>query len=100
MIAFACPTIDAGGQFAGFASNTFAEHAFCNVVNLDGSCFGRSTLTDSIFDCDEAWFAPRLPVGYTILAVRLAPLALDVFPLADTEKFGLNVKLRHDPIWK
>ena len=29
---------DALGQFAGFALKYFFVHAFCNVVNLDGSC--------------------------------------------------------------
>jgi hypothetical protein len=26
------------GQFAGFALKYFFVHAFCDVVNLDGSC--------------------------------------------------------------
>ena len=43
------PMIDAAGQFAGFASNVAAVHAFCNVVKRDGSCFGRSTLTSAMF---------------------------------------------------
>ena len=43
MITFARPTTDAAGQPAGLASNCAAVHAFCNVVNLEGSCLGRST---------------------------------------------------------
>jgi hypothetical protein len=49
VIALAEATIDAAGQAAGLASKTAAVHAFCNVVNLDGSCFGRSTLTLEMF---------------------------------------------------
>ena len=45
VIAFACPTIESGGHAAGFASNCASVHAFCSVVSLEGSCFGRSTLT-------------------------------------------------------
>ena len=46
----ACPTADAGGQAGGVRFEDLARHAFCNVVNLDGSCLGRSTLTRAMFD--------------------------------------------------
>jgi hypothetical protein len=49
VIALAEATIDAAGQAAGLASKTAAVHAFCNVVNLDGNCLGRSTLTRAMF---------------------------------------------------
>ena len=49
MVAVACPTIEAAGQLAGFASNVAAKHAFCRVVRRDGSCLGRSTLTLAMF---------------------------------------------------
>src|ERR1700722_18728096 len=35
-----------------------------------------------------------------ILASRLAPSLRDVLPEVETLKSGLNVKARHDPIWK
>src|SRR6202040_624748 len=34
-----------------------------------------------------------------IFASRLAPFFLEVFPEVETLKFGLNRRLRHDPIW-
>src|SRR3977135_2963339 len=43
--AFTTPMTDAAGHAPGFASNVAAGQAFCNVVNRDGSCLGRSTLT-------------------------------------------------------
>ena len=43
----AWPMNDAAGHVAGLASNTVARHAFCSVVNRDGSCFGQ-------FDLDGA----------------------------------------------
>src|SRR6202167_1926833 len=49
VVAFAIPTIDAAGHPAALASNCAAVHAFCNVVNRDGNCLGRSTLTDAMF---------------------------------------------------
>ena len=49
MIALAEATTEAAGQPAGFVSNWAEVHAFCNVVNLEGSCFGRSTLTREMF---------------------------------------------------
>ena len=49
VIAFACPTIDAGGHAAGLALNVAAGHAFCSVVSREGSCLGRSTLTFAMF---------------------------------------------------
>ena len=49
MIALACPTTDAAGQFAGFASNVAAVQAFCSVFSRDGSCLGSSTLTFAMF---------------------------------------------------
>ena len=48
------PITDAAGQFDGFASNVAATHAFCSVVNREGSCLGRSTLTLAMFDCELA----------------------------------------------
>ena len=63
MIAFVCPTIDAGGQSAGSVSNVLAGQAFSSVVRRDGSCFGRSTLTSLMFDCEDAWLYPKLPTG-------------------------------------
>ena len=45
VIAVACPTTEAAGQFAGFASNTAAGHAFCSVVSREGRRLGSSTLT-------------------------------------------------------
>src|ERR1039457_6336045 len=80
--AFACPTTDAAGQPAGFVLNCAAVHAFCNVVRREGSCFGRSTLTEAMFDC--------APGGKTTFASRLAPRALDVFP--DVETLNLDRK--------
>ncbi len=49
MTAVACPTTDAAGQFAGFASNVAEGQAFCSVVSLEGSCLGSSTLTFAMF---------------------------------------------------
>jgi len=63
VIALAEATIDAAGQAAGLASKTAEVQAFCNVVNLDGSCFGRSTLTLEMFAssvCERV-----MPVGLT-----------------------------------
>ena len=48
------PTLESAGQLAGFASNTWEVHAFCRVVNRDGSCLGKSTFTDLMFDWEEA----------------------------------------------
>ena len=65
MIALAEATIDAAGQAAGLASKTAAVHAFCNVVNLDGNCLGRSTLTLEMFassvGADDPDADPELP---------------------------------------
>ncbi len=47
--AFAVPTRDAAGHAAGFALNTLSRHAFCNVVNREGSCLGRLTFTERMF---------------------------------------------------
>ena len=52
VVALALPTLDPGGQAAGFASNVAARHAFWSVVSRDGSCFGRSILTLAMFACD------------------------------------------------
>ena len=49
MIALAVPINDGAGHPAGFELNCAAVHAFCNVVNREGSCFGRSTLTCLMF---------------------------------------------------
>ena len=46
VIAFAVPTREGMGQFAGFALNVLSGQAFCSVVSLDGSCLGRFTLTE------------------------------------------------------
>jgi len=65
VIALAEATIDAAGQAAGLASKTAAVHAFCNVVNLDGNCLGRSTLTRAMFAspvCERVMPA-RFPEG-------------------------------------
>ena len=61
--AVACPTTEAAGQPAGFASNWEDVQAFCSVVNRDGSYLGSSTLTLAMFDCELAWLAPSGPVG-------------------------------------
>ena len=65
MIALAEATIDAAGQAAGLASKTAAVHAFCNVVNLDGNCLGRSTLTRAMFASSvcERVMPARFPEG-------------------------------------
>lgn len=66
MIALAEATIDAAGQAAGLASKTAAVHAFCNVVNLDGNCLGRSTLTRAMFAssvCERVMAVAFLMVG-------------------------------------
>ena len=76
------PDPRSAGQPAGFALNCAAVHAFCNVVNLDGSCFGRSTLTFAMFAC--------APARIGQLDVRLAPAFLDVLPVVETLNIGLN----------
>jgi hypothetical protein len=85
VVAFAVPIRDAAEQAAGFALNVLSGHAFCNVVNLDGSCFGRSTLTFPMF----AW-EPNAALGYASSTCRLAPFALDVFPDVETLNCGLK----------
>src|SRR5665811_2061051 len=49
VVAFAVPTRDSVEQPAGFCANVLSGQAFCNVLNRDGNCFGRSTLTLAIF---------------------------------------------------
>ena len=58
VIALAVPITDAAGHPAGLALNCAAVHAFCNVVNREGSCLGRSTLTCLMFAS-----CPSAPVG-------------------------------------
>ena len=55
------PTLESAGQPAGLASNCADVHAFCSVVKRDGSCLGRSTLTDSTFDCCWPGSRPACP---------------------------------------
>src|SRR4029077_20343683 len=83
--ALALPTLDATGHTAGLALKTRAVHAFCSVVSRDGSCLGRSTLTERMFACD-----PNGAFGYVSETCRLAPLALDVFAPVKTWKPGLK----------
>src|ERR1700676_3633581 len=83
VMTLACPTIDSGGQPAGFDSKTFARHAFWRVFSCEGSWIGRSTLTFVMF----AW-VPIAPGGSSTFAVRLAPFALEVFAAVETENFG------------
>src|SRR6202167_3532688 len=66
VLAFAIPTIDAAGHPAAFASNCAAVQAFCSVVNRDGSCLGRSTLTKAMFAS-----CPCAPLGSETFASRL-----------------------------
>jgi hypothetical protein len=66
-------------------TNCAAVHAFCNVVNRDGNCFGNSTLTRAMFACE-----PCGSLGSDNFTVRLAPFALLFFPLVLTENFGAN----------
>jgi hypothetical protein len=42
---------------------------------------------------------PRLPAGSVTLVVRLAPSALDVFPLVDTVNCGSNLKFWQFAAW-
>src|SRR5271154_1620923 len=91
---FACPITDGVGHPAGFASNCAAVHAFCNVVSREGSCLGSSTLTIRMF----AWL-PNGSLGSVTFAVKLAPLALLVFPLVETVNFGVNFKAAQFVTW-
>src|SRR5580704_3216881 len=92
VVAVACPTIDAAGHAAGFASKTAAVHAFCSVVSRDGSALGSSTLT-------FAMFASYGPAGYPSLTCRLAPPALLAFPDVDASSFGLNADTAQLVTW-
>jgi hypothetical protein len=44
VIALTCPTTKAARQPAGFASNCFAVHAFCRLVNRQDNCLDRYIL--------------------------------------------------------
>ena len=93
MIAFACPTIEAAGQPAGLASNCAAEHAFCNVVSLDGSCLGEFD-----FDAGDVRVYPG-PLGYVSFTVRLAPPALLLFAAVETANLGANFRTAQLVTW-
>ncbi len=82
------------GSRQGSASNCLAVHAFCSVVNRDGSAFGSSTLTLAMFGV-----VPCVRSGRATFAVRLAPLALLVFPLVETENFGANFRCAQFVTW-
>ena len=99
MTTFARPTTDAAGQPAGLASNCAEVHAFCSVVNLDGSCFGRSTFTER---CSTASWPGSHQRARRIYDLRgqARTLRFTAFPAVETLKFGANFKLWHDPIWK
>ncbi len=81
------PITDAAGHDAGFASNVASGHAFCSVVNREGSCLGSSTLTCAMFDCG--------PEGNASFASRLAPSAFEVLPDVATLNFGPNDSPAH-----
>ena len=81
VFALALPTSEPAGQLYGFAANVACGHAFCSVVSREGICVGSWTSTDWMF----AW-----PAGWLIVVSRLAPLALDAFPLVVALKEGLN----------
>src|SRR5580700_7238793 len=85
---------DAAGQPAGLVLNCVSVHAFCNVVNRDGSCLGSSTLTRAMF----AW-VPNDPAGSLTVAVRLAPFALLVFLDVETVNLGSNFRLEQSAAW-
>src|SRR5258708_25497179 len=87
VLALAYPTIDAAGQFAGFASNVAARHPFCSVARREGSCLGSSTLTFAMF----AW-VPCGVLGKLSFTVRLAPFFRGVCP--DVETLNCRPKLR------
>ncbi len=55
---------------------------------------GSSTLTFAMF----AWL-PCGSLGSVTFAVRLAPSALLVFPLVETENFGVNFRLAQFVAW-
>ena len=59
MVAVALPILESGGTGRRVRiERTLSGQAFCNVVSLDGSCFGRSTLTLPMF----AW-VPNAALG-------------------------------------
>ena len=87
MLALAVPTSDSAGQPAGLALNCASVHAFCSVVKREGSCLGRSTLTDLMFASPPPACGPPFEVTFTS---RLAPWALLALPCVEAENVGLN----------
>src|ERR1022692_5234874 len=88
VITFACPTRESVGHAAGSAWNAAAGHAFCSVVRREGSCLGRSTLTDLKLAC-----VPRELAGNVSFTDRLAPCTREVLPAVETLNVGVNFRL-------
>src|ERR1022692_4605374 len=88
VITFACQTRESVGHAAGLAWNVAAGHAFCSVVRREGSCLGRSTLTDLKLAC-----VPSELEGNVSFTDRLAPCTREVLPDVDTLIVGVNFKL-------
>jgi hypothetical protein len=70
-------------------------HAFCNVFNGDGSCFGRDTLTRATF----ASFPGPPSSGSASVTCRLAPSILEVCAEVDALNTGLNPRLEQSAAW-
>jgi hypothetical protein len=52
VLADAVPILDWAGHAAGLVSKVLSTHAFCNVLNREGNCLGRLTLTERTFASD------------------------------------------------
>src|SRR4029077_5004723 len=96
VMAVAVPTRDASGHPAGLVLNCAPVHAFCNVVRRAGSCLGSVTRTFAMFASPPPVCGPPLEVTFT---VRLAPLALLVFPAVDAANPGLNGSVTQFAAW-
>ncbi len=83
MIALACPTIDAAGQLAGFASNVAAAHAFCSVVRREGSSLGKLD-----FDAGDVRVVPLGAVEGPFGLVRVGQLHREARPARPTGLTG------------
>src|SRR5664280_607971 len=88
--AVAVPTNDPSGHPAGLALNCASVHAFCSVVSREGSDIGSCRLTLLMFASPGFW---------AILTVRLAPLALLVWPWVEAANDGLNGRLAQFAAW-
>ena len=83
---------DSEGQPAGLASNCAFVHAFCNVVNRDGNCFGRSTLTNPMFACVP--LPLLLYAGYSWLRIG------DPFAYSHAQALPMFSRLHVAPPWE